>query len=387
MDSSTVAGRPRRTARPTLKAAAATAPPPPAPSAPKKQKTQDAEKSAASKLEYLLTNSKSKLTQLDISEILSYSTFLDLSKESQDLLVALLPPTAFATYQPTVSPTHVDYVSSQVSQDSANLNGTGPSDVTQAKTTATLDPTVFTSPHFLSAARTFQDHLYSGWLTQKAAEDTRRFEEGIRTGTMHAEWKDEEWEADHVLKPKGKNKRGRPMNLTLLAQRGILKEGDVLSYRREFSHLQIVVEKDLLIQTIHPRTHTLAICLSPGTTPALPPPLLTTGQELPDVHILSMDDICDPEDLETGVLDVDSRVHRSERSHVRSVVTSGAMLDTSTTSQAQAVSTARIHAWKAFTVWRWREEMHDAVDMHILQERGGRERVGTLYYLREHCHS
>ncbi|EMD35791.1 hypothetical protein CERSUDRAFT_106500 [Gelatoporia subvermispora B] len=391
-DSATATSRPRRTARPSAKVAAAATPSSSASNTPRKRKVQDPEKTSTNKLEYLLTNPKSKLTQLDISDALNYSNFLDLSQESQDSLVSLLPPTAFTTHQSTVSPTHVDHPAAESAENCAQTSA-GPSNtgnMVQECTTATLEPAVFTSAHFLSAAHTFQDHLYSGWLTQKAADDIARFEEGVRAGTMHAEWKDEEWDAEHEQKTSaGKGKKAGPANLALLAQHDVVKEGDVLSYRREFPHLQITVEKDMLVQSINPRTHALTVHLLPATAQSLPTAVLVAGQEAPVANMLAIEDVSDPEELEAGVLDVDGRVGPGERSHPRPESfkpTAGLVTATIEVPQTQVIPTARIRAWKAFTVWRWRDEMRDAVDLQIVQERGGRERVGTLYYLREHSY-
>ncbi|RPD72930.1 hypothetical protein L226DRAFT_141555 [Lentinus tigrinus ALCF2SS1-7] len=44
-------------------------------------------------------------------------------------------------------------------------------------------------------------------------------------------------------------------------------------------------------------------------------------------------------------------------------------------------SSITVHVWKAFTLRRWREEMRDQVDIQLPQERRGRERVATLFYL------
>ena len=68
------------------------------------------------------------------------------------------------------------------------------------QTPATLDPTVFSSPFFLSAAHTFQDHLFSSWLGKKAAADLERFMQGMRDGSLSADWKDEVWEREHQPK-------------------------------------------------------------------------------------------------------------------------------------------------------------------------------------------
>lgn len=62
---------------------------------------------------------------------------------------------------------------------------------------ATVDPVFFNNSFFLSGSRTFQDHVFSGWLTKKSKDAVLQYEQGIKDGTLHAEWKDEEWERDH----------------------------------------------------------------------------------------------------------------------------------------------------------------------------------------------
>ena len=110
-------------------------------------------------------------------------------------LCALLPSTAFNTYIPLVCDTHPDFRAQ-------------PTDLMDVdRTPATLDPTIFTSSFFLSAAHTWQDHLFSSWLTKKASEDLEKFEQGAREGTLHADWKDEAWERDHSAQSRPKNSK------------------------------------------------------------------------------------------------------------------------------------------------------------------------------------
>ncbi|KAH9946585.1 Asx homology domain-containing protein [Amylocystis lapponica] len=408
----TSSGRPRRSTRQPAKAPVTiTTEEPTTPAAGKRpRKTQDTEKASADKLQDLLTSKKSKLTKIDISDVLNYHNFLDLSPQAQQRLVSLLPPTAFSTFRPSVPPTHIDYrvpISSSSSEDDMEVDlppeagssaqPPGPQLHQQERSTASLDPAIFTSPFFLSAAHTFQDHLYLGWFGQKAQDEVAQFEQGVRDGSLRAEWKDEVWVRDH---PAGQN-RGRPLDLTALVKRGLLQEGDVLSYMREFPQLGLVVEKDLLVRpdppdvvisltrghhaqidTVYARSKTLVVLLSPGATRSLAPSLLVAGAQVTDEHVLSMEDIADPGVLENGILDVDGRVSKAERQ------AAGAGAPPHGPSGSNAVPSAHAashNAWRSFTVWRWREEMRDAVDMQAVQERGGRERFGTLFYLRACC--
>ncbi|PSR77077.1 hypothetical protein PHLCEN_2v8066 [Hermanssonia centrifuga] len=145
-------------------------------------------------LDHLLTNSKSQLTKVDISDVLNFDNFLELSVESQELLCSLFPATAFSTFQPTIDPTHPANMGKGGPESSSQESPPKPLSATFDRSPTTLDPVVFTSPFFLSAARTFQDHIYSGWLASKAKDLVKQYEQGVGEGSLHAEWKDEEWE-------------------------------------------------------------------------------------------------------------------------------------------------------------------------------------------------
>ncbi|OBZ72807.1 hypothetical protein A0H81_06944 [Grifola frondosa] len=365
-------GRPLRTTRAPVKGPVSVAVV--MPSSQRRRKAQGTEKSTADKLEYLLTNARSKLTKMDISELVNYHNFLELSPESQERLCNLLPPTAFSTFRPFISPTHPDYslrephVGMDGDSNTMDVDPTTSPDSEQntddaTRTPATLDPTVFTSPFLLSAARTFQDHLYSGWLAKKARDDVELFNQGVRDGTLHAEWKDEVWERDHAALKK------QTVDLSTLAKRGLLKEGDVLAYKRTFLHLKLTVEKDLLIQAIHPRTHAVTVLLSPKTTVALPPSLLITSSHVVDEDVLSMEDITIPYALESGALDVDGRVSRPDRYKDTSTKIPSSTASTSANPQTVTDYALRT-AWKSISVWRWNEDMENAVELQVVQDRG-----------------
>ncbi|KZT67576.1 hypothetical protein DAEQUDRAFT_694007 [Daedalea quercina L-15889] len=381
-ESGIAGGRPRRTTRAPIKAPLAMTEGESSGS-PGKDKTQASEKTSADRLEYLLTNPRSKLTKIDISDVLSYANFLDLSPGSQQLLVALLPLTAFTAFSPSVPPTHVDYLPPQVDYRppqsdveaavpldddrmdvDAQPSGSGSFPGTQERTPATLDPAVFTSPFFLSAARTYQDHLYSGWFGKKAREEVAQFQSGVHEGTLHAEWKDDVWERDHHPQ----QNPPRQVDLTALAKRGLLQQGDVLSFRRHFSRSSMTVEKDVLIDSINESSSTINVLVPPRTTPNLHATLLVNGRGEPEPQdrLQLMEDIADPIVLASGILDIDGRVERADRGDANG-------------------STARA-AWKSFTVWRWRDEMRDDIQSQMTMARGGRERVGTLFYLSTYCH-
>jgi hypothetical protein len=70
-------------------------------------------------------------------------------------------------------------------------------DVDSPPLSVELNPSIFNDPHFLAAAHTFQDHMYSNWLSDAHAEKVRMFQDAIRDGSLAAPWKDEVWERDH----------------------------------------------------------------------------------------------------------------------------------------------------------------------------------------------
>ncbi|KAL1943738.1 hypothetical protein VTO73DRAFT_4183 [Trametes versicolor] len=272
--SDTASTRPRRSARtpakPPAKTPASAAPPPESPARPRQKAREAAAKSSPEKLEYLLSNTKSKLTRVEMTEVINYPIFLDLPEEVQNRLCALLPSTAFSTFSPSVCPTHPDY------------DATGDGDQMQVdyapddRTSATLDPTVFTSPYFLSAAHTFQDHLFSSWMGKKAADDLTKFEESARSGAMHIDWKDEVWEREHQrLFVNAKGKQPPRADMATLAKGGLLQAGDILAYKRCFPALNVTVEKDVLIDSVDPQTNFPTFLLAPGAQKELPRDLLT----------------------------------------------------------------------------------------------------------------
>ncbi|TBU54808.1 hypothetical protein BD310DRAFT_827287 [Dichomitus squalens] len=349
-----------------------------------KRKARDAEKSPAEKLEYLLTNSKSRLTNMDISDIINYNNFLELSGESQARLCELLPPTAFATYVPSVCFSHPDGRSA--GQDSVDRMDV---DETAGRTPATLDPMVFSSPFLLSAAHTWQDQLVSNWLGKKASDDLEKFKQGAREGTLHADWKDETWEEDHTPGAPARSKKKQTqasLDLTALVKHGLLQPDDVLSYRRIFSQLKVTVEKDLLVDTINANSQTVNFLLMPGTRESLQPSLLVAGSREYDGKVLSIEDIADPVALERGVLDVDGRVSYSDKYEDDAAYCHAPINQLDGVSE-QLKNAIAVRAWKSFTVWRWCGDMEGQIEMQLVQEKGGRERVATLFYLRGCCTS
>lgn len=165
-----------------------------------KPKVEKTEKTEEEELDSLLKDPKSRLTEVDMSELINKETWGMLSREARERLVVLLPPTAFGGGM-GIDETHPACASSSSSlRPSRNLESlsslqykpTEPSPSVDA-----LDPRTFNDAHFLAAAHTFQDHIFSGWLTNTHAEKVREYEEGVRDGTLSAEWKDEVWVRDN----------------------------------------------------------------------------------------------------------------------------------------------------------------------------------------------
>ncbi|KAJ7201597.1 Asx homology domain-containing protein [Mycena pura] len=312
---------------------------------PAKRKAKEVD--PAEQLRHFLQNPKSRLTKMDLTDLINANTWSMLSPESQTRLAALLPATAFPSLWPAIEVAHPaagDSMSVDPGRQEPEL----------------VDASLFTDAHFLAGARTFQDHLYSNWLSDAQAEKDKRYEQGIRDGTLAAPWKDEVWERDNKPEVEEPNMHatlaGEAAELKLvdLAKSAVIREGDVLAYKRNFPALGIVVEKDLIIQQISPRTHNVTVLLEPGLTRDLPLELLQPGPSEPSAPTRSMT-ITSPSQLENGLLDVDGRVERAKRSNG--------------------------NAWKAITLWRWTgDSLSD-----VCERRGGREDHGTLFYLRA-CH-
>lgn len=127
---------------------------------------------------------------MSVQDLLNANSWNMLSSETRTHLATLLPPTAFYDYQPSLERFHPSKISPE----------TGPLSVTTSHphtsssfSPDTLDKSVFTDPHFLAAAHTFQDQLYSGALSDTTAMQVKMFEDGIQDGSLHAPWKDEVW--------------------------------------------------------------------------------------------------------------------------------------------------------------------------------------------------
>ncbi|KAG7442150.1 uncharacterized protein BT62DRAFT_988718 [Guyanagaster necrorhizus] len=296
-------------------------------------------------MQYLLKNPRSALTKMDISTIFNIDTWSSLSEDSRAVLSTLLPPTAFLGYQHSIDPSHP-------SKEAPSLP--------PSSSSGTLDTSIFTDSHFLSAAHTFQDHIFSGWTTDSHISKVEKYKQGIRDGTLSAPYKDEEWakqnrnDAQWLTFPESSARAGQAaeVRFTDLIHNAIIQVGDLISYKRNFTNGNIIIEKDALVQSVDRRTRSVTLLLPSSTTQHLPAALLAPVPGDPDDSIRSMT-VMSPSMLETGLLDIDGRVERGKRPNG--------------------------NAWKSFTLWRWKDSDEELFD---LDERGGRESHGTLFYIR-----
>ncbi|KIY43187.1 hypothetical protein FISHEDRAFT_53931, partial [Fistulina hepatica ATCC 64428] len=330
-----------------------------------KRKMLDPSAAKEAEISKMLTSSRSVLTQIDIAEIINANTWDLLSQDVQSVLMTLLPAPAFREFQPAVHPSHpaADTVSGSQSDSSA------PS--------TTLDKNIFTDAHFLAAARTFQDHLASNWLSEAHKEKVQRYEQSVREGTASAPFKDDVWLADHPVEnevpvdpPESEgiipmpNRTKRPTNPNVLRlhdliQHSVIMPGDILAYSRRFAQLGLLIEKDVLIVSVNPRDSSVTVLLESGTESRLPTVLIYNEAASVDPPLTTRSmTVTTPSMLETGILDVDGRIDRSKRPNG--------------------------NPWKRLSVWREQTQTDNAFAPPDPEDpRGGRQNRGTLFYLRD----
>ncbi|KAF8987865.1 hypothetical protein BDZ89DRAFT_1152585 [Hymenopellis radicata] len=338
--------RPKRSRRQSAKAQEASLSPV-APGSPAKPKPKG--RGTELNVQYLLQNPKSQLTKMDIGEILKAEAWTMLSPDSQAVLSTLLPPTAFHDYKSYIDSPHPKGSSS-----------------TQSSSSGVLDLAVFKDSHFNSAARTFQDHIFSGWKTETQAGKVQRYIAGIRDGSLSAPYKDEVWEKDNgVLAPIPSPVTAQTNDSAASARAGQAAGVKLERYggccgaqgwrcnllQETFLWLDVVVEKDVVIQSLNPRTRAVTVLLPGSTMQYLPADLLSRTPGDPDDSMSSIE-FTGPSMLENAILDMDGRVEKNKRPNG--------------------------NAWKTLTIWRWRED--DAAES--AEERWGRESHGTLFYIR-----
>ncbi|KAJ3577001.1 hypothetical protein NP233_g51 [Leucocoprinus birnbaumii] len=305
-------------------------------------------------LHNILESPKSILTTTDISELINAKNWNLLPENSQRALIALLPSTAF-DIAPDARDSGPDgmVLDSSPSSRQLNLN-------------------IFHDTHFLGAAHTLQDHIFSGWFTPSHQSKLVAYLDGLRSGTLAAPWKDEVWERENPrpavasANPAGSHSSGAAsfsrtnanagasadLKLPDLVKDGVLRVGDIVAYKRNFSQIGLTVQKDTMIQSIDPLKHTLTVLMPKNAIQSLGPSLTCLNPDDQGSEAIAVT-ISTPQMLETFILDTDGRVKKSQRPNG--------------------------NAWKCFTVYRWRKG--STVDS-TADQRGGRDIHGSLFYLR-----
>jgi len=371
-------------------------------------------------LEYLLSEPKSKLASVDLAEIINPSTWAMLSVESRSHLASLLPKTSFVSNTPTVDDAHPAMKTTE-----ANIASLAQESFSADPDMLNHDPS-FLSCHFLqSAVQAFQEDLRSSNFTPGHVAHMEAYENALRDGTTHAPWKDEEWDLQmdeesiistsptkgpSIGKGKGKVKAStksisRSIELADLASGGYILPGDLISYKRSLSVNKQVIQKDLLVQSYLP-SGALLLLLSPSIEESLPFDLLTLAPgELPRITStsltpssassaqsrraapLSFEDLLRNKDTSVApapkYLSITTTAPSALETHLIPLFT-----DTNASTDATPLRNPA-DAWKAFTVWRWPEGWEHALEEGFIngrgraaQGKGGREIVGTLFYLR-----
>lgn len=136
------------------------------------------------------------------------------------------------------------------------------------------------------------------------------------------------------------------------------------------------------IESIGSQNSSLAFLLAPGEQRALPRDLLLHNAGQCSEKMLTIQDVADPVALERGILDVDERVRSAEKYAQDAADCTGPPTSVSGAVSDELRALITIRAWKAFTVWRWRDEVRGQAELQQIQERGGRERVATMFHLR-----
>ncbi|KAG8752327.1 hypothetical protein FRC14_007136 [Serendipita sp. 396] len=305
-------------------------------------------------LEWILSSDKSPLCSVSLKKVINEVTWVCLSEEDRKILSSLLPPTIQSGYKPALPWYHPSKGTVDVDAQSIEPQP-GTADVFEAETGLFMN-----LPSFESALVTFQDQLYSGWLTTKHRNDVEKFSNGINSGEAHAPWKDEAWEIEQRREDEeGRRKRDDRPNLAKMHQLDIIRSSDILNYRRHFPEQGVFIEKDLLVEGRW--THGLSVITPGGQESGLPLGMLMSNPVPPPGTPLQQMHIQSPEELEQAILDIDGRIPRENR--------------------------RKVDSWKRFSLWRLLPELQfagDPWDMGFgsMGVRGPREKRGTLFYLR-----
>ena len=127
-----------------------------------------------------------------LKEVFNVGAWNMLSDESRSELKKLLPCTAFHGYKPSPGQDHPASLDLD-SMDVDEPNNEDASRASEISMTEADEAALFSDSHFLSAARTFQDHIYSNWLSDAHQAKVAKFDADLRNGTLAVQWKDEQW--------------------------------------------------------------------------------------------------------------------------------------------------------------------------------------------------
>ncbi|KAG8882998.1 hypothetical protein FRB97_007371 [Tulasnella sp. 331] len=399
---------------------------------------------APPKLDYLLSDPKSKLCYMEITEVINANTWSMLSEDARNRLSALLPPTSFWNFMSEVDPSHPSR-SSKVNRSAEDRM-----EVDYLPRSAAFLKDDFMSCQFLHAATNqFQDHIFSSYFTEEHHKKVEAFQQALKDGSAHVPWKDDAWAQDHgeddVSQPttavQGSSKRNvmtanndrcdYPPSLSIcelntlvatlspysvlfpslreLAAHEYLRVGDVISYNRAFGKLRhsVTVKKDLLVQSIDPDSLSVTFLLAPSsltslgddivtfpsmilptipTTNLTPVGLRVPGSNNSQAQILHPNNAFDPFDtsdlIETNYASTDPEFLSITAS------TSSLALESHILPLFDAVPPHDVlteaECLKCFTIWRWNQGEDDFGGNPDLPH-GGRKIVGTLHYLALNC--
>ncbi|KAG9041225.1 hypothetical protein FS837_012537 [Tulasnella sp. UAMH 9824] len=385
----------------------------------KRQRAEPKPRPNTTSLQYLLTNPRSKLCKVNISDVFNTKTWELLSEDARKRLLPLLPPTAFIDYTPKIDASHPSNVS-KPSDDAMDIDQIPQPQSPQAgeRSLDLLAPN-FLKCHFLqSAAQQYQDQIASGFFTEKSVQRVQTYNEAVADGTAHARWKDDEWDEDHpseseeepVAKSstaKGKAKAAPSRKPTFvpsipeLVENRLLRLGDLLVYKRGFAQPRLVVQKHLLVQSVDESSGTVTFLLPLGTTTSFNDDVLTFPAEIlptiPTTNLTpSLSFTNSPrKPLHRTNEDFDdfpnSSTAREPQPDYISITTStsAAALESHLLPLYNDLPPEKIHqpdsnSSKCFTVWRWKDE-DAAMGGNPNARLGGRQSIGNLHYLSQSC--
>ncbi|KZW03250.1 hypothetical protein EXIGLDRAFT_725705, partial [Exidia glandulosa HHB12029] len=317
----------------------------------RKRKAEEDEAPPVDEVEDLLTNPKGKLAGVDMTRLVNASTWACMSPDARAILSTMLPPAAFSGFRADVSATHPDKRHSRVSDESMDVDGARDG-------TVELDPAFLSSTFMEAALTTFQDNLVNGYFTKAHEKETEEYRTGLRAGTLHAEWKDDKWDEQQAgtstardqepEKPKAVPPKPVP-RLADLASKGGVAVGDILSYSRIVDS-SVRLQKDVIVLSIHGRTHAVRVAFASSTVEGLPAHYL--GPDVPQGRADDMEQV--------------------------SVTTLSQLESTILEAMGRAELDPSEDPWDSFTLWR-------GVDVDNLGdgEKGGRRSLGKLTIIRD----